>query len=140
MSNRIRVLVADDDPNIRALVHVQLETDGRFTVVGEAEDGSVAVGLAIELKPDVIVMDLAMPVMDGLETLPVLRLSQPEVTLVVLSGFGGRSLEDQARSLGADAYLEKDSALSSLGDKLFELCQARRSSAPAGAALIDRSR
>jgi DNA-binding NarL/FixJ family response regulator len=126
MRGPIRVLLTDDDPHIRALLRAQLESDDRFIVIGEAENGSVAVGMASELRPDAIVLDLAMPVMDGLEALPLLRLIDPKVKLAVLSGFGGRLLEDQARSLGADIYLEKVSSISSLGDDLFGICDVPR--------------
>jgi diguanylate cyclase (GGDEF)-like protein len=104
---RIRVLLADDTASIRTLLRFQLELDGDCVVVGEACDGAQAVAMAAELRPDIVLLDLAMPVMDGLEALPAIREVAPRAKVVVLSGFESAQMAEDAFFLGADAYLEK---------------------------------
>src|SRR4051812_43836917 len=93
---RVRVVLVDDSANIRVLVRTHLELDGRFAVVGEAADGRAAVQLARDLRPDAVVLDLAMPVMDGLHALPLIRDAAPPTKIVVLSGFDEGHMVDEA--------------------------------------------
>jgi DNA-binding NarL/FixJ family response regulator len=116
-----RVLLADDTAQLRALVRETLEGDGRYEVVAEAENGREAVALADRLKPDLVVLDLAMPVMDGLEALPLVQDAAPEATVVVLSSFEAAHVAEQVLSLGAAAYVEKDAGLVDLPNTLGEL-------------------
>ena len=67
MTAKVRVLVADDEPEMRMLYRIGLEQDGRFDVVGEAQDGIDAVRMARDLRPDAVLLDMVMPGMDGLE-------------------------------------------------------------------------
>jgi CheY-like chemotaxis protein len=81
-----RVLIADDNAEIRDVVRYGLELDGRFQVVAEAADGERAIRLAADLRPDAVVLDVAMPVMSGLEALPLIRKAlDGEVVAVILS-------------------------------------------------------
>src|SRR5438477_5202346 len=84
----IRVLLVDDVPELRMLVRTILETDDEFTVVGEAANGDDAVRLAGLHAPDVVVLDLAMPVSDGVEALVRLRQEGPGRKVLLLSGLG----------------------------------------------------
>ncbi len=102
-----RVLIVDDTPDIRFLVRLVLDQDGRFEVVGEAGDGAEAIEAAGRLQPDVVLLDLAMPVMDGLEALPGICVQSPSSKVVVLSGFNASEMKAEAMSLGAASYLEK---------------------------------
>jgi signal transduction histidine kinase len=102
----VRVLVVDDTPALRVLMRAVLEGTG-FEVVGEAGDGLAAITQAMELKPDLVLLDLAMPVMDGLEALPRLREGLPETKVVIVSGFERRAMEAQVVEAGADAYVQK---------------------------------
>jgi signal transduction histidine kinase len=102
-----RVLLVDDVADLRFLLRVVLETDGSFEVVGEAGDGETAVELCVTTRPDVIILDLSMPTMDGLEALPRLREAAPDATIAVLSGFEGARVASSTSQLGADAYFEK---------------------------------
>lgn len=102
-----RVLLVDDVADLRFLLRVVLENDGAFQVVGEAGDGLAAVDLASRLAPDVILLDLSMPTMDGLEALPKLREVAPMSAIAVLSGFEGSRIGASTSALGADAYFEK---------------------------------
>jgi DNA-binding NarL/FixJ family response regulator len=118
----IRVLLADDTPEIRRLLRLNLELDGRFEIVGEAADGAEAVALSQSLRPDVVVLDLAMPVMDGLQAAPMIRQTSPSSKILVLSGFDHSRMEARAREQGAHGYLEKGTAFGRITDVLAELC------------------
>jgi DNA-binding NarL/FixJ family response regulator len=118
---RIRVLLADDTPEIRRLLRLNLELDGRFEIVGEAADGAEAVALASSLRPDAVVLDLAMPVMDGLQAIPVILESSPASRILVLSGFDHSRMEARAREQGAHGYLEKGAAFVQIADTLVDL-------------------
>jgi signal transduction histidine kinase len=117
----LRVLLVDDVADLRFLLRVVFETDGAFEVVGEAGDGETAVALCVESAPDVIVLDLSMPTMDGLEALPRLRQLAPDATIVVLSGFEKGRVSLSTAELGADAYFEKGTSPTAVLDALKEL-------------------
>ena len=116
-----RVLIVDDVAELRELVRIKLELEPGFTVVGEAENGAQALELAASTLPDCILLDLAMPVMDGLQALRELRRIAPDATIAVLSGFDGNSMVDTALELGADLYLDKATALVELPAPLLQL-------------------
>ena len=82
---RLRALVVDDNADIRLVERLQLESGHLFEVVGEAGDGSEAIRLALALQPDVVLLDLAMPVMSGVEAIPAIRRCAPGVRIVVVS-------------------------------------------------------
>lgn len=116
-----RVLLVDDSSDIRLLLRRMLKRSSSFDVVGEAGDGREAIVLATALQPDVVVLDLAMPLMDGLEALPQLRSRLPLAKIVVLSGFDEGRTERAALDAGADAYMEKGAELSNILTRLEEL-------------------
>jgi PAS domain S-box-containing protein len=101
------VVIADDSDDIRLLLRTQLEADGRFAVVGEAADGAAAVEVARSLQPDLIVLDLAMPNVDGLQALPMIREVAPSARVVVLSGFDPRTVGPKVLAAGAARCIEK---------------------------------
>lgn len=105
-STVVRVLVVDDTPTLRMLTRLALSGTG-FEVIGEASDGQEGIEQAILLQPDLVLLDLAMPVMDGLEALPLLRQVLPNGRVVIVSGFDRRAMEDQVIAAGAHAYLQK---------------------------------
>lgn len=117
----LRVLLADDADDIRLLLRLNLKTEIGFDVVGEAADGAQAVALAEQLQPDAVVLDLSMPVMDGLQAIPELLRVCPDIRIVVLSGFDESRMKDAALQRGAHAYLEKGQAISTLVEQLAEL-------------------
>ena len=102
----IRVLLADDADDMRMLLRIALETDGRFDVVGDAADGEQALVLLEVERPDAVVLDMAMPRMDGLEVLTEMKLRGYESKVLAFSGFNG-IVENEARELGADDYMRK---------------------------------
>lgn len=124
---RCRVLLADDTSEIRLLLRLALEMDGRFEIIGEAEDGVQALQLAQAHLPDAVVLDLAMPVMDGLAALPGIRQAAPSAKILVLTGFDAGSLKQEALDAGADAFLEKGEATRSIVKMLEGLCVASAS-------------
>ena len=103
---KVRVLLADDYPDLRELIRFQLEKAG-FVVIGEAADGQEAVDMARALSPDVIVLDLAMPRMDGLQALPTLRETSPASKVIVVSGFSTGLMADRVLAAGAARFVEK---------------------------------
>ena len=124
----IRTVIVDDAVDLRNLLRMVLDRDPRFVVVGEAENGAVGVELVFETLPDLVVLDLAMPVMDGYEALRRIREEyQLFPVVVILSGFSSADTEDTARRLGAAGYLEKGFALADVADRLATSTYAARS-------------
>lgn len=124
---RDRVLVVDDAANLRDLLTLLLELEDDFEVVGGAADGAQAIERAALLHPDIVLLDLAMPVMDGLQALPQLRALLPDATIVIFSGYEHQSLASEALTAGADGYIEKGVAVTHLVEQIRAL---RRSGRP----------
>lgn len=114
----VRAIIVDDNEDIRLLLRMELERDGRFEVLGEAADGLQGIMLAERTQPDVIILDLAMPVMDGLQALPELKRVCPSSKIVVLSAFSATMVAEEALACGADTYIEKGVAIKELADLL----------------------
>ncbi len=114
MAETIRVLVADDHLIVRQGLRLILETDEALELVGEASDGAEAVQLARELAPDVVLMDLRMPGMDGLTAIERLQVDQPQVNVVILTTFNEDELMIRGLRAGAKGYLLKDTSRESL--------------------------
>ena len=103
----VRVILADDVFDLRFMVKLALERSGRFEVIAEAENGDEAVAMAKQHQPDLVLLDVSMPVKDGLEALPDIRSVSPNAKVVMLSGFEASRLASTALESGAAAYLEK---------------------------------
>jgi len=110
----IKILIADDHLIIRQGLRLILETENDFELVGEASDGAEAVSLCKKLKPDVVLMDLRMPNMDGLTAIEKLRVDQPDVSVVILTTFNEDELMLSGLQAGARGYLLKDTDRSTL--------------------------
>ena len=119
-----RVLVVDDVTEIRFLLREVLALSGRFVVVAEAGDGIQAIEEAGRHLPDLVVLDLSMPRMDGLEALPKILQSSPDSKVVVLSGFEERRLGRVAMERGASGYLEKGVHPQNLVEELLRVLEA----------------
>ena len=117
----IRVLVVDDVEDLRALFRMLLENDGRFEVVGEAGDGEEGVAQARALRPDVIVLDVAMPRMDGIRAIPLIHQASPGVRILVVSGFETERIADQAIDACATAFLSKGVAPNEIVETLHDV-------------------
>lgn len=106
-SSTCRVVICDDVPAFRTLVVTVLERADGLSVVGEAANGEEAIAAARAHQPDVVLLDVAMPIMDGIEALPHIRIVAPGAKVILLSGFSNDALRQQALAGGAIDYLEK---------------------------------
>jgi NarL family two-component system response regulator YdfI len=104
----IKILIADDHLIIRQGLRLILETESDFEFAGEASDGNEAISLCKKLKPDVVLMDLRMPNMDGLTAIEKLQVVQPEIAVVILTTFNEDELLFRGLQAGARGYLLKD--------------------------------
>lgn len=112
-SARKRVVIIDDTEDLRDLLRLAMVRAG-YAVVGEAEDGRTGVEVVRSERPDVVLLDLSMPVMDGLEALPPIRRLSPDAKIVVLSGFGTTQMSARAVANGADGYVQKGASLEAI--------------------------
>ena len=121
------MLLADDTASVRMLLRATLEASRAFEVVGEAGDGAQAVEMAEALQPDMVLLDLAMPVLGGMEAIPQIRSRAPEARVVVVSGYAPDRMGSQAVEVGASAFLEKQQRP---WDLVASLLQTWKSSQP----------
>jgi DNA-binding NarL/FixJ family response regulator len=119
--DKIRVLIADDHRMFAEALEAILATDDRLDVAGQAGDGAEAVRLALETRPDVILMDIAMPVMDGVQATRQIRRQWPTACVLMLTGSNSRSDVDRAREAGAAGYVTKDRIAAELIDAILEI-------------------
>jgi DNA-binding NarL/FixJ family response regulator len=119
--SKITVLIADDHRLFADALEAILATDGRFEVVGKAHDGESAVRLAGTTKPDVVLMDIAMPGVDGVEATRRIRKRRKLTAVLILTGSNARNDVDRARRAGAAAYVTKDRIASQLVEAIVEL-------------------
>lgn len=114
----IKLLIADDHLIIRQGLRLILETEPDFELVGEASDGAETLSLCKKLKPDVVLMDLRMPNMDGLTAIEKLRAEQPNIAVVILTTFNEDDLMFRGLQAGARGYLLKDTDRATLFDTI----------------------
>ncbi len=131
----LTIVVVDDAVEVRTLVRTRLTLSEQFEVVGEGASGLEAIELAERLQPDVLLLDVSMPGMDGLEALPRVREVSPSTRVVMYSGFAEEGLSDRCRALGATAFVEKSNSLGTLAADLLTVLGAERDDeAPGGPA------
>jgi DNA-binding NarL/FixJ family response regulator len=118
-----RVVIADDDAEFATALAALLEADGRVEVIGIATDGEEAVQLACWQDPDVVLMDVAMPSIDGLEATRLVRESKPRLCVLMVSGSESPELREEARRAGAAGYVHKDRIVDELVDKMLVLLE-----------------
>jgi CheY-like chemotaxis protein len=106
-----RVVVVDDTDDVRLLFTMALQIDGRFEVAGEARDGREGVDVCRSVQPDGVLLDVMMPVLDGLAALPELRAACPSARIVMLSANDQADIVDRAMAAGADEWVTKASSL-----------------------------
>jgi DNA-binding NarL/FixJ family response regulator len=122
----IGVFLCDDATTLRDLLRTFLEWDADIAVVGEADDGDGLVDAVRASAADVILLDLSMPNVDGLEALVALRAAEPDVGIVVLSGFDRDTMAERTIALGADEYLEKTCAMEVVRTTVRDVAERRR--------------
>ena len=110
LDRKVRILIADDHPVIRKRVRSTLEGHSRFEVCAEAEDGAKAIEEAQRLKPDVVVLNVTMPVVDGFQAAREIKASLPETAIVILSSHVDQRFIEEAKKIGARAYVAKTKA------------------------------
>ena len=125
MSGKITVLIADDHAIVRDGLCLILETEDDLEVVGQASDGAEAVRLAVDLQPDVVLMDLRMPGMDGLSAIQQLKTEAPGIAVVILTTYNEDDLMLRGLKAGARGYLLKDTARAVLFDTIRAAAQGR---------------
>ena len=108
---KFRVVIVDDTEDVRLLLSMTVNVDGRFEMVGTAADGRAAIDLCRAVQPDGVLLDVMMPVLDGLAALPELRSACPDARIVMLSANDHPEIVARAKSGGADAFVTKGAAL-----------------------------
>jgi NarL family two-component system response regulator LiaR len=126
----IRIIIADDHSVVRAGLKFLLATELNIDIVGEAENGEMAVALAQSLKPDVVLLDMMMPRMNGVEATQAIRASLPQTKILILTSFGEDKLVFSAIKAGALGYLLKDSAPETLMQAIRDVANGEPSLQP----------
>ena len=127
---KIRILVVDDESVVREGVVAILRLQKDLDVVGEAKNGAIAIQLAKKAKPDVVLLDLVMPVQDGLATIPILKELLPDSRILVLTSFAESDRVYQAIKSGALGYLLKDATRAQLLQAIRDVADGQASLPP----------
>lgn len=117
----VSIYLCDDVPELRELIKIVLEEDPELRVVGQAGDAATGVEEIAEMQPQVVLLDLSMPGMDGLEALPLIRRAAPGTSVIVFSGFTEERMAAVALDRGADRYIEKGEPLENVRRAVREL-------------------
>jgi len=123
----IRILIVDDYEALRESIRCLLETRSDFEICGEAKDGAEGVEKSAELKPDVIVMNISMPVMDGFEAARHIRTVSPHSRIVIMSSHKDEQLLREAKNVGAVCYVPKSEASREIVDAVYAAAKGRSS-------------
>lgn len=129
--SKIRILIADDHGIVREGLQLKLEQNQNFQVVGEAGDGREAVRLANELKPDLVIMDIGMPALNGIEATAQIVKHNPRIGVIILSMHADETYLVRTLTAGAKGYLLKDSAQEDLHRAVQTVAQGRPFFSPA---------
>jgi len=128
---RIRILIADDHGIVRKGLRLQLEQNSAFEVVGEATDGREAVRMAEELLPDIVIMDIAMPNLNGIQATAQLAKKSPQIGVIILSMYSDETYLTRTLAVGAKGYLLKESADMDLDNAVRAVAQGKPFFSPA---------
>jgi RNA polymerase sigma factor (sigma-70 family) len=133
---KIRVLIADDHGIVRKGLRLQLEQDNAFEVVGEATEGREAVRFSDEILPDIVLMDIAMPNLNGIQATAQLSKKNPQIGVIILSMHSDETYITRALAAGAKGYLLKENADRDLHNAVRAVAEGRRFFSPAIAATL----
>jgi two-component system, NarL family, response regulator len=117
----IRILLVDDTETVRRALRITLGAESGLEVIGEAADGEQAIACARDLHPDVIIMDVHMPGIDGIETARRIKAAQPAIAVIMLTAFASAGLRAAAARAGAARFFEKGDTLDDLADEIRAL-------------------
>ena len=117
----VRVLIVDDEPPFVEMVEALLADERRIAVVGKARHGKEAIDLATRLAPDLTLMDISMPILDGIEATRRICSGDPSACVLILTGSNNPAEIDKSRQAGAAGYLTKDRVGSQLVDTILEI-------------------
>jgi DNA-binding NarL/FixJ family response regulator len=120
VSSKLRILIADDHPIVRAAVRSTLSQHPHFEVIGEAHDGVKAIEEAHRLKPDVVVLNVSMPIVNGFGAAREIKASLPQTAIIMLSSSVDHRFVEEAKKIGARAYVAKSKA----GEALVKAIEA----------------
>jgi CheY-like chemotaxis protein len=120
----VRVFLCEDDEDQRKVIRVSLESDHEIRIVGEAGDGRTAVELISRTQPDVVVLDLGLPGLDGIDAIPLIRDCSPASQIVVFSGFQASQWSSLAMRLGVARYIEKGAGMEVVRKVVKEVASA----------------
>ena len=132
------MVIIDDAAEVRMLVKTRLRLSGKFDVVAEGGDGAEAVALAQQHLPQLMLLDVSMPSVDGLEALPQVLAASPSTRVVVYSGFEEQGLVDKARQLGAADFIEKSAPIDVVIERLLAALGHEEASMPAASIAMRR--
>jgi DNA-binding NarL/FixJ family response regulator len=132
----IRILIADDQPLMRDGLKTVLDLQKDFHVIGTARNGSEAARMADALQPDILLMDIRMPEMDGVEGLKLIRRKHPELKVIMLTTFNDDEYIIQALAAGANGYLLKDLEMEKLSEAIRDAAAGKMIMPPAVAAKL----
>jgi NarL family two-component system response regulator LiaR len=136
VAGRIRVVVVDDHDMLREGIATFLRASSDLELVGEASNGLEAIEVCLRLRPDVVLMDLEMPELDGVQAITAIHRAQPEIRLIALSSFGDERRVRAALGEGATSYLMKNISASGLADAIRATRSGMRTLAPDAAAAL----
>jgi DNA-binding NarL/FixJ family response regulator len=125
LTKKISVLLADDHAVVRQGLSALLSTDGHFVIAGQARTGREAVEMAQTLRPDIILMDIAMPILNGLEATRQILTADPTAKVVILSAHSDEEYIDRMRSAGVVGFLEKQTSAEVLTQALCEVAKGQ---------------
>jgi DNA-binding NarL/FixJ family response regulator len=123
--NPMRVVLIDDSEDIREVLRLALNREESFTIVGEASDGEAGVAAVRAHQPHLVILDIALPVMDGLQALQLIRAESPESIVIVLTGFPEEAVALSAVEQGAHGYIRKGGGVPELVGQIREILQLR---------------
>ncbi len=121
------VVIADDTPHIRLTLNALLDTSDPFRIIAEAENGVQAIEQCIRLRPDVLLLDLSMPVMDGFAALVAMRRKCPTTKVIVFSGQDPRKARSRVMRLGASGFITKGNAFVEVWKEVFSILASQTS-------------